>query len=60
MGRGHPELTVILNMAFFCIIRQKTSCTSEVMGKGIRSFKNGLREVEETDMNLKMFTLAAL
>jgi sec-independent protein translocase protein TatA len=47
-GLGTPELIVILGIAFLVFGGKKLPELGAGLGKGIRSFKNGLREVEES------------
>lgn len=47
-GLGTPELIVILAIAFLVFGGKKLPELGAGLGKGIRSFKNGLRDVEET------------
>jgi sec-independent protein translocase protein TatA len=47
-GLGTPELIVILGIAFLVFGGKKLPELGAGLGKGIRSFKNGLRDVEET------------
>ncbi len=47
-GLGTPELIVILGIAFLVFGGKKLPEIGAGLGKGIKSFKNGLREVEDT------------
>jgi len=47
-GLGTPELIVILGIAFLVFGGKKLPEIGAGLGKGIRSFKSGLREVEES------------
>jgi sec-independent protein translocase protein TatA len=47
-GLGTPELIVILGIAFLVFGGKKLPELGAGLGKGIRAFKGGLREVEET------------
>ncbi|MGR0481743.1 MAG: twin-arginine translocase TatA/TatE family subunit [Candidatus Electronema sp. VV] len=46
-GLGTPELVVILGIAFLLFGGKKLPEIGAGLGKAIRSFKNGLNEVEE-------------
>ena len=46
-GLGTPELIVILGIAFLLFGGKKLPEIGAGLGKAIRSFKNGLSEVEE-------------
>ena len=46
-GLGTPELVVILGIAFLLFGGKKLPEIGAGLGKAIRSFKNGLSEVEE-------------
>ncbi|WP_417916404.1 twin-arginine translocase TatA/TatE family subunit [Candidatus Electronema sp. JC] len=46
-GLGTPELIVILGIAFLLFGGKKLPVIGAGLGKAIRSFKNGLSEVEE-------------
>jgi sec-independent protein translocase protein TatA len=52
MGLGTPELLVVFGIAFLVFGGKKLPEIGAGLGKGIRSFKRGLREVEESDRNL--------
>lgn len=45
-GLGTPELIVIMAIAFFIFGGKKLPELGEGLGKGIRSFKKGLKETE--------------
>lgn len=47
-GLGTPELIVILGIAFLVFGGKKLPEIGAGLGKGIRSFKKGLSEVEES------------
>ncbi len=47
-GLGTPELIVILGIAFLVFGGKKLPEIGAGLGKGIKSFKNGMRDVEET------------
>ena len=47
-GLGTPELIVILGIAFLVFGGKKLPELGAGLGKGISSFKKGLREVEES------------
>lgn len=47
-GLGTPELIVIMGIAFLVFGGKKLPELGAGLGKGIRSFKNGLRDVEDT------------
>jgi sec-independent protein translocase protein TatA len=51
-GLGTPELLVIFGIAFLVFGGKKLPEIGAGLGKGIKSFKSGLREVEETGKNL--------
>ena len=51
-GLGTPELIVILGIAFLVFGGKKLPEIGAGLGKGIKSFKNGLRDVEDTGKNL--------
>jgi len=46
-GLGTPELLVIFGIAFLIFGGKKLPELGAGLGKGIRSFKSGLREVED-------------
>jgi sec-independent protein translocase protein TatA len=52
MGLGTPELLVIFGIAFLVFGGKKLPEIGAGLGKGIRSFKNGMRDVEETGKSL--------
>lgn len=52
-GLGTPELIVILVIAFLLFGGKKMPEIGSGLGKAIRSFKEGLRDVEETGDDLK-------
>ena len=47
-GLGTPELIVILGIAFLVFGGKKLPEIGAGLGKGIKSFKKGLQDVEET------------
>jgi sec-independent protein translocase protein TatA len=51
-GLGTPELIVILGIAFLVFGGKKLPELGAGLGKGIKSFKQGLRDVEETGKGL--------
>lgn len=51
-GLGTPELIVILGIAFLVFGGKKLPEIGAGLGKGIRSFKSGLKEVEESGKNM--------
>ncbi len=52
-GLGTPELIVILGIGFFVFGAKKLPEIGAGLGKGIKSFKKGLREVEESVPGVK-------
>jgi len=52
-GLGTPELMVILAIAFLVFGGKKLPELGAGLGKGISSFKKGLREVEENVPGVK-------
>ncbi len=52
-GLGTPELIVILAIAFLVFGGKKLPELGAGLGKGIRSFKTGLKDVEESVPGLK-------
>lgn len=51
-GLGTPELIVILGIAFLVFGGKKLPEIGAGLGKGIRSFKSGLREAEDAGKNM--------
>ena len=51
-GLGTPELIVILGIAFLVFGGKKLPEIGAGLGKGIRSFKTGLKDVEDAGKNL--------
>ncbi len=47
-GLGTPELIVVLGIAFLVFGGKKLPEIGAGLGKGIRSFKNGIKDVEES------------
>ncbi|MBU0479478.1 MAG: twin-arginine translocase TatA/TatE family subunit [Proteobacteria bacterium] len=52
-GLGTPELIVILGIAFLVFGGKKLPEIGAGLGRGISSFKKGLREVEESVPGVK-------
>ncbi len=52
-GLGTPELIVILGIAFLVFGGKKLPEIGAGLGKGIRSFKQGIRDVEENVPGVK-------
>jgi sec-independent protein translocase protein TatA len=52
-GLGTPELIMILGIAFLVFGGKKLPEIGAGLGKGISSFKKGLREVEENVPGIK-------
>jgi sec-independent protein translocase protein TatA len=52
-GLGTPELIVILGIAFMVFGGKKLPEIGAGLGKGITSFKKGLRDVEESVPGVK-------
>lgn len=51
-GLGTPELIVIMGIAFLVFGGKKLPELGAGLGKGIRSFKAGLRDVEDTGKSM--------
>ena len=51
-GLGTPELIVILGIAFLVFGGKKLPEIGAGLGKGISSFKKGMRDVEDAGKNL--------
>lgn len=47
-GLGMPELVIIMGITFMVFGGKKLPELGAGLGKGIKSFKNGLRDVEES------------
>lgn len=52
-GLGAPELIIIFGIVFLIFGGKKLPEIGAGLGKGITSFKNGLKEVEETVPDVK-------
>lgn len=52
-GLGTPELIIIMGIAFLVFGGKKLPEIGAGLGKGISSFKKGLREVEESVPGVK-------
>ena len=52
-GLGMPELVVIMGIAFLVFGGKKLPELGAGLGKGIKAFKTGLRDVEESVPGLK-------
>ena len=48
-GLGTPELMIIMAIAFLIFGGKKLPELGHGLGKGISSFKNGLKEIETSD-----------
>ena len=51
-GLGTPELIVIMGIAFLVFGGKKLPELGAGLGKGIKAFKNGLRDVEVTGKSM--------
>lgn len=51
-GLGTPELIVIMGIAFLVFGGKKLPELGAGLGKGIKAFKTGLRDVEDTGKSL--------
>jgi len=51
-GLGTPELIVIMGIAFLVFGGKKLPELGAGLGKGIKAFKNGLRDVEDTGKSM--------
>jgi len=51
-GLGMPELIVIMGIAFLVFGGKKLPELGAGLGKGIKAFKNGLRDVEDTGKSM--------
>jgi sec-independent protein translocase protein TatA len=51
-GLGTPELIVIMGIAFLVFGGKKLPELGAGLGKGIRAFKSGLRDVEDTGKSM--------
>jgi sec-independent protein translocase protein TatA len=51
-GLGTPELIVIMGIAFLVFGGKKLPELGAGLGKGIKAFKNGLRDVEDSGKTL--------
>jgi sec-independent protein translocase protein TatA len=47
-GLGTPELMIIMALAFLIFGGKKLPELGSGLGKGIRSFKKGIKEIDET------------